>query len=306
LRELDDPKQTSGLRADDQSKPIQEGIEKQRKRLQDLQERMRKTVEEADASEPLLAQKLYDSFRRTQQQQVDRQLENMGELLRRGFDRQAREMERLAGKQIDRLRKDLEEAATSVLGDETKALERALGELERLESELSEEIKSNQSDTGDEQPEQPGQSEQPGPPGQNQNGLSGSFAERPGDILNRIAGDARSAAPLGGDDYREWSDRLRDVEEMVDDPMLRNQAAQIRDRAREVRRDLRRNNEAPKWGLVEKMIAVPLRELKRQISQELLRRSAERHAVVPIDRDPVPAQFSDAVQRYYESLGSGR
>ncbi|MEM7316427.1 MAG: hypothetical protein AAF497_25110 [Planctomycetota bacterium] len=54
------------------------------------------------------------------------------------------------------------------------------------------------------------------------------------------------------------------------------------------------------------MIAQPLRELKRDVSEELLRRSAEKHAPVPIDRDPVPNEFVDAVREYYESLGGGR
>ncbi len=365
LAEFEDPKQTSGLRGDDRSEQIQEQIEKQRERLKKLQEQMQETVEQAETAEPLLAQNLYDSFRRTQQQQVDRQLRDTGELLRRGFEPQAREMERQAGEQIDQLREDLEEAASSVLGDETKALERALGELEQLERELNEELEDNRSAVrqgegppepaaetqgegppqppaetpGDSPPEraaesqdqpgqhgqpgqqdqpgqqnQPGQQDQPGQPNgqqaapsnRNPESASAGGAERPGDILNRIAGDRPRSAPLGGDDFRQWSDRLRDVEEMVDDPELRNQAAQIRDRAREVRRDLRRNNEAPQWELVDKMIAVPLRELKQQVSEELLRRSAERNAPVPIDRDPVPAEFTDAVQRYYESLGGGR
>jgi len=302
LRELDDPKRKTGLRGDDQSGPIQDDIEKQRKRLRALQERMQETVKQAETSEPLLAQKLYDSFRRTQQQQVDRQLSNTSELLRRGFEPQAREMERLAGEQIDQLREALEEAATSVLGDETKSLERALGELEQLERELTEEIQSNLPREGGASPEptdrEGGASPEPT--------SSDDNVQRAADILDRIAGDGRSAAPLGGDDFRQWSDRLRDVEEMVDDPELRNQAAQIRDRAREVRRNLHRNNEAPQWSMVEKMIAVPLRELKQRVSEELLRLSADRNATVPIDRDPVPAEFSDAVRRYYESLGGGR
>ncbi|MDA7874717.1 hypothetical protein N9B17_06060, partial [Rhodopirellula sp.] len=103
-----------------------------------------------------------------------------------------------------------------------------------------------------------------------------------------------------------WSDRLRDVEEMVDSPELRSEAARIRDRARDVRLEFRRNSKEPQWDLVEKMIAEPLRELKRSVSEELLRRSAEKNAPVPIDRDPVPVEFTDAVQKYYESLGSGR
>jgi hypothetical protein len=111
---------------------------------------------------------------------------------------------------------------------------------------------------------------------------------------------------LTGDGFREWSDRLRDVEEMVGDPQLRSEAARIRDRARDVRIDLRRHSKEPNWRMVDEMIAKPLRELKRDVQEELIRRSAEKHARVPLDRDPVPPIFSDAVRRYYESLGSGR
>jgi hypothetical protein len=70
--------------------------------------------------------------------------------------------------------------------------------------------------------------------------------------------------------------------------------------------EFKRHSKEPQWSLVEKMIAQPLRELKRNVSEELLRRSAEKHAPVPIDRDPVPSEFVDAVREYYESLGSGR
>ena len=93
---------------------------------------------------------------------------------------------------------------------------------------------------------------------------------------------------------------------MVDSAELRSEAARIRDRARDIRLDFRRNSKEPQWDLVEKMIAEPLRELKRNVSEELLRRSAEKNAPVLIDRDPVPVEFTDAVQKYYESLGSGR
>ncbi len=93
---------------------------------------------------------------------------------------------------------------------------------------------------------------------------------------------------------------------MVEDPELRSQAARIRDRARDVRMDFRRHSKEPQWELVDKLIAEPLRELRQNVSEELMRRSAEKHAPVPIDRDPVPVEFADAVQKYYESLGSGR
>ena len=51
-------------------------------RLGELLEQMQQTVEEAETAEPLLAQKLYDSFRKTQQRQVDQQLRDTAELLR--------------------------------------------------------------------------------------------------------------------------------------------------------------------------------------------------------------------------------
>ena len=93
---------------------------------------------------------------------------------------------------------------------------------------------------------------------------------------------------------------------MVEDPQLRSEAARIRDRAREMRIESRRHSKEPQWALVEDLIATPLRELKRDVQEELIRRSAEKNAAVPIDRDPVPDEYAGAVERYYESLGSGR
>ena len=57
---------------------------------------------------------------------------------------------------------------------------------------------------------------------------------------------------------------------------------------------------------MEELVATPLRELKKRVSDELMRRSAEKNAVVPLDRDPVPSQYQDAVRTYYERLGSGK
>ena len=110
--------------------------------------------------------------------------------------------------------------------------------------------------------------------------------------------------PLTGEGFREWSDRLRDVEEMVGDPRLRAEAARIRDRARQMRQDINRHSLAPNWDMVRDTIGRPLVELRDAVSQELLRReSAE--ALVPIDREPVPPKYAEEVKRYYERLGTG-
>jgi hypothetical protein len=97
---------------------------------------------------------------------------------------------------------------------------------------------------------------------------------------------------------------MRDVEEMVGDPDLRARANTIRDRVRQMRADMKRHGEQPQWNLVEELIAEPMRELKQEVRAELLRRTASKNELVPIDRDPVPAEFTEAVRRYYENLGS--
>ena len=120
-----------------------------------------------------------------------------------------------------------------------------------------------------------------------------------------FATDTQRLAPLTGDNYRDWTDRLRDVEEMIEDPELRGEAARIRDRMRGFRQEFKRHSEEPQWSLVRKMVAQPLEELRGLVAEELLRRSAERQELVPIDRDPVPQEFTDRVRLYYEQLGIG-
>ena len=112
--------------------------------------------------------------------------------------------------------------------------------------------------------------------------------------------------PFTGEGFRDWSDRLRDVEELVSDPDLRWQATQIRQAARDLRAEAQRHAKLPEWSLVEELIASPLRELEKKVSDELIRRAASKNEIVPIDRDPVPSEFSRSVRQYYENLGSGR
>lgn len=332
-----------GLRPTSNADSVQETIQEQREALGEILQRVQKTVEQAESAEPLLAQNLYDTYRQTQQQQLDERLRDTSELLRLGLTPEAAEAQQQVTEGTEQLRRSLEKAAESVLGDETKSLQRALNELEKLDqalqSELAQAEQSPNSDSGSQgssprsgerqgepgqQPEnsrqgqpgqqgqaseqgeggQPGESAQPGPRG----GSGGA-----GGMLNEIAGESEATAegaalggPIAGGGFRQWSDALRDVEEMVSDPALRSEASVIRDRARQMRVEMRRHSSEPQWELVETMIAKPLRELKMKVSEELMRRVSDRADPVPIDRDPVPDEYSGAVKRYYESLGSGR
>jgi hypothetical protein len=111
--------------------------------------------------------------------------------------------------------------------------------------------------------------------------------------------------PLTGPSYTAWSDRLRDVEEMLDDPDLRNDVARVRDRARAMRMDLKKRDVLPRKELVFSDIITPLRIVQNRVADELARRESK-EAIVPVDRDPVPKRYSDLVSRYYENLGKSQ
>ena len=128
---------------------------------------------------------------------------------------------------------------------------------------------------------------------------------REGVAPNQRSGGGGNPRPISGEDFRDWSDRLRDVEEMIGDPDLRAEASRIREQAREIRKEMKRHSKEPNWDLVKMKIAKPLAELQDRVSEELIRRSGK-DDLVPLDRDPVPAQYQDAVRRYYERLGSGQ
>jgi hypothetical protein len=108
--------------------------------------------------------------------------------------------------------------------------------------------------------------------------------------------------PILGSDYVAWSDRLREVEELVEIPELRREAARIRDQLRTVRTEYRRHGNAPQWPLVRLELAKPVEVLRSRIAEELARRDS-RDNLAPVDRDPVPPRYSEFVRRYYERLG---
>ncbi len=153
-------------------------------------------------------------------------------------------------------------------------------------------------------------SEQPGERQGLRNGRGGGQSDIAQAWMNQGSGgnggsNSNAQGPITGNNFREWSDQLREAEEMVDVPELQNEIAAIRDRAQAVRRELRNEGKEPQWDMVQLQIEKPLFEVQKRINQELSKRLSK-EAVVPIDRDPVPQQFSDLVRTYYETLGEGR
>lgn len=108
---------------------------------------------------------------------------------------------------------------------------------------------------------------------------------------------------MTGREFTQWSDRLRNVEEVLQTPSLRLDVAQIREQARMWRAEQKRHSGEPQWDLLDEQVINPLRIVQHRVAEELARLGA-REAVVPVDRDPVPQKYSDLVSRYYERLGS--
>lgn len=144
----------------------------------------------------------------------------------------------------------------------------------------------------------------PSPP-ENRNPQGGRGGAFPDGFDWLLGGESRSGAgtgPITGLDFAPWSDRLREVEETVDLPTLRDQIARTRERARELRREFRDDLTKPDWAVVELEVVRPLVEVRDLIREELARRDST-DELVPLDRDPVPGRYAELVRRYYEALG---
>jgi hypothetical protein len=110
--------------------------------------------------------------------------------------------------------------------------------------------------------------------------------------------------PFTGEGYNRWTDRLRNVEELLNQPELRNEAAKVLDNARAMRIDHERNDAAPQVDHLQMRILNPLVELRDRVAEELAKRDTK-NPMVPVDRDPVPPAFRELVKRYYQELGNG-
>jgi hypothetical protein len=118
-------------------------------------------------------------------------------------------------------------------------------------------------------------------------------------------GDANPRGPFTDANYGPWSQRLRDVREMLPQQDLREQMARIWDSVRSIRADSKRHSKEPQWDVVQTQVVKPLNELRERVSERLAQLQSS-EAMVPIDRDPVPDRFTELVRTYFENLGQGK
>jgi len=157
--------------ASDDRQKLASGFNDQARRIDQLLEHANQVTQQAENVEPLLSRQLYDTLRKTSQDDAKNLQETTDELLRSGqlvrpvyerlqsgrseskrsvavasdllrdgFSGEASQLAEKAGRSINELKQDVEKAAASVLGDDTEALRLAARELEDLARQLEREM----------------------------------------------------------------------------------------------------------------------------------------------------------------------
>jgi hypothetical protein len=206
--------------------------------------------------------------------------------------------------------------------DSENQQQRGSGQGQPNEEQEENQQRQGRGQAGEEQQGQPGQGQRPGDQenpqtAQGRDGQPGGPNDQPnrrpdgnrdtggssgGSDLFRNLDDLDFDGPLTGLDFRDWEDRLREVEEVIEIPELRNQVSEVRQSARDIRRENKENGKPPKWDLVDMQILRPMTEINKRLEEELSLRQPKRE-LIPVDHEPVPAQYSELVRRYYERLG---
>jgi hypothetical protein len=296
-----------------------EDWKEQKQQYLDLLNRIKDTVEQAEGSEPLLAEQLYETYRDASRLPTEQRLDRIPMMIERGMEQPAVEESGEVSKELQGLRERIENSAQSVLGSEEESLRRAIMEIDQanraIESEIEQRLGQDSSQDTDAMQPREGQPREgqlsEGQPGEARRS-SASGESSPRSALDALeermqraggGGGLESSSPLMGEDYAQWTDRLRDIEELVRDPELKAEAARVREAARDFRKEYKRHSKEPQWELVKKLISNPLQELQRRVQEELIRKTAKENELVPLDRDPVPDRFRSELDRYFERLG---
>jgi hypothetical protein len=162
----------------------------------------------------------------------------------------------------------------------------------------------NVAENGGSSGSQRSQQQQPQRSGQSGQG-SGWFFDNESNAPDTSGGAEGNRSPFEGDNWAEWSDRLRNVEDILTRPELRQRASRVIDEARDIKLDARRNDGPPQAKEVALRILKPLVELRDRVSEEIAQKTTQRPQF-QLDATPVPERYRDLVRRYAEQLGAGK
>jgi hypothetical protein len=267
-------------------------LRQQKAEARKLLERVQAVSSEAEQAAPLLSRKLYEGLREAKTADLESALDLAGALFERNLGAEGRVAERRARTAIGDLRGRVNEATKGVLGDEAEALRAAQAELDGLLAEAERERAAGTAAAAAAGGAPAGGAANPGaaPPASSSAG-------------DRGAGGAEG--PITGGNYRGFAERLRDLQDLLDDGRLRNQAAGVGDRARALRADWNERGRRPSAALLEDQVLRPLAELRLRVGEQL-DRLQRNDKLVPLDRDPIPSRYTDLVRRYWKSLSEGK
>ncbi len=311
-------------------------MKNQGQKLAEVLDSTRSLSEQTETSEPLVSNSLYEAVRQAASHEIEESLEEGARMAQRGLIEPTRAAAETASRGITDLKERVEKAAERILGNEGDALRSARTQLDKLIEESKAEAgrmadaeKADRADKAEpvgqaNQTEQSngakGKEEKTDAASQaNQNGKAGrtdhtdkaaqtGTTNQEGEADKPFFEDSveqHVPGPITGEDYGSWADRLADLGEILPQEELRNSVSRVRDAARSLRIDYRRDGNPPAVDTIQQKIVAPLLELKQRVSEELAKLNRE-NPLAPIDRDPVPGEFRDLVRRYYEELGAGK
>jgi hypothetical protein len=81
--------------------------------------------------------------------------------------------------------------------------------------------------------------------------------------------------------------------------------ATVRERASALRQQFRQSGRAPDESVVRQQLVVPMTQVRVWLQEEIAHQQ-NASSLVPLDRDPVPDNYSELVRKYYEKLGSAQ
>jgi hypothetical protein len=145
--EANSPRRESLLRSDaelnqDGNLPERnlEDWKEQKQQYLDLLNRIKDTVEQAEGSEPLLAEQLYETYRDASRLPTEQRLDRIPMMIQRGMEQPAVEESGEVSKELQGLRERIENSAQSVLGSEEESLRRAIKEIDQANRAIESEI----------------------------------------------------------------------------------------------------------------------------------------------------------------------
>jgi hypothetical protein len=288
----------------------------ERDALRKLQEDLKETAQRTESAEPVFSKALEDALRGSMQSQAADRLDVASKVAdnpRIDPDKFSQWVSDVTP-DVKKLAEALASAEESVFGDDAEALKRARDTVSDLRKaaeggvarmrEAEARRAGERSDSGE--GSQKGEGSQRGEGSQKD--VLGEGRERTGGLQAGL----RSGNLWGGGDgvpaERVLTDVLRQLDRLeagVDAPRVRREIARAQKEIETLRSEVKRQGRVQTVEQIEAGLMRPLAQVQDAVSAELAR-SAERRAMGPVDRDPVPRRFEEAVKRYYDALGGGR